>query len=126
MAETVKDRLVVRLPEGETPSQAAPLVETVKAVAEEELTLTLWEGGAEPPATALKVSEVGLTVIGLLVEAVTTSDMATVLVRPPETIEMVPAYVPAARYRWFTLTVRVWLVVRLPVGEMVSQFLPPL
>jgi hypothetical protein len=106
-------------------SQAAPL-DAVKAVAEEALTVTDCEAGAEPPAVALKVSEVGLTVIAPPVEAVTTSDIATVLVPERETMEMVPAYVPAARFCWFTLTVRVRLVVRLPVGEMVSQFLPPL
>jgi hypothetical protein len=69
-------------------SQAAPL-DAVKAVAEEALTVTDCEAGAEPPAVALKASEVGLTVM-LAVAALTTSDTATVRVVPPETSEIEP------------------------------------
>jgi hypothetical protein len=66
LTETVRFWFVFSDPEGEMLSQFAPPLCTetlaVNAVRLEARTDSVWDGGAPPPAVAVKVNEVGLTV----------------------------------------------------------------
>jgi hypothetical protein len=97
----------------------------VKLVVLAALTVRLCDAGAAPPTVALKVKDVGLSVI--VEEAcATVSRTPTVCVPRDVRREMVPLKVPAASPAGFTETVRVWFVFREPEGEMRSQPALPL
>ncbi len=94
--------LVVRFPEGEMDSQRTPPPDTA-ALAENgvglpAVTERICDEGAEPPAVALNVNELGVTVI-VLPLLVTVRVTGTVWVLEDVASRMDPWYVPAERFR---------------------------
>ena len=91
MTVTFIDWLVVRLPEGEMASQLPPELLAVNEVAVDAVTERVCAAGAALPKVALKVIDVGLTVMVVVGAAFTTNVTATVwLVRYAPDMVMVP------------------------------------
>jgi len=91
--ETLRVRLVVSLPEGETESQGVPPfrtdADTVNVVVRVAVTLTVCDGGADPPAVARNESDDGLTVSAAAVGK--SSSNANNVVVPLPTTDSKPA-----------------------------------
>ena len=105
--------MVVSAHEGETLSQFGTPLGTdalaVKLVVLPAVTERVCDAGAAPPAVALKVRDVGLSVIP--VEACATVSLTPTVCLPRDVRkEIVPLWAPAASPAGFTETVRFWLV----------------
>ncbi len=94
------DALVVSEPLGEMASHVVvPLVPDALAVNEvglEAVTESVWDAGAEPPARALNVNDVGLK-LSVVVVPVSVSVTGTDCVVPFALSRTDPLYVPAGR-----------------------------
>ena len=103
-------------------SPLVPVALALKAIRVAAETVSVCVAGAEPPAAALNVKEVGLTVNEDAVACVRASVTGMVVVCSWDVTEIDPLYVPALSEPGATDTVMVLLVYWVPVGEMLSQF----